>query len=97
MKGAVTASLVSPRTATGVLDGAFNFMQTRSVKISSRKAGRHYGTWAYDDFKEGDPIEKRYATLNFEFRLLQSLQHEQTDARRWAQNRMHALVRQDGM
>ncbi|EGX95281.1 Hsp70 family chaperone, putative [Cordyceps militaris CM01] len=59
VKGAVTASLHSLAVATLAQDGAFNFISTRSVGVVSRKAGRHYGTWGYDDYKDSDPIDKR--------------------------------------
>lgn len=58
VKGAVTASLYGLGRATVAPDGAFNFMSTRRVGVVSRKAGRHYGTWGYDDCKDSDPIEK---------------------------------------
>ncbi|EJP61364.1 Hsp70 family chaperone, putative [Beauveria bassiana ARSEF 2860] len=64
VKGAVTASLYGLERATVAFDGAFNFMSTRRVGVVSRKAGRHYGTWGYDDYKDGDPIEKKYGALD---------------------------------
>lgn len=64
VKGAVTASLYGLGTASVAPDGAFNFMSTRRVGVVSRKAGRHYGTWGYDDCNDNDPIGKRYGALD---------------------------------
>ncbi|TQV94208.1 Hsp70 family chaperone [Cordyceps javanica] len=58
VKGAVTASLYGLGGATVASDGAFNFMSTRRVGVVSRKAGRHYGTWGYDDLKDHECQER---------------------------------------
>lgn len=48
----------------------------------SRKAGRHYGTWGYADFQDGDPIEKRQATPMPKYKIVfHEADNEQGDAR----------------